>query len=577
MPKDKPGDEFNFSNYFSDLSSSIGELFDEGVGTELNIIEFFEQEVKMNIELTPQQKVILKAYYSLPLTEAEQSILEYWASQEKATWQPGQDYQVLILQIGRRAGKSTLVSLLVVYEFYRLCRMASPQAFYGIAESTAISVLAIATTARQAKRTIFSAIAGMIRRVPYFQSLIRQQKLFVGKEEISYDEKLLYIYAGNSESGSQVGGTVKCVVLDEAARFQSSDGQSNALELWKNIGVSTITFGRDARMIAMSSAWYIGDAIEQLFDKTKIQAYGVGFDLKSWEVNPIHAARDNPAVSIFYDTDPIQAALEFENIRPSAKDAFLKKEEVKRAIRGKSCVRAQRYINSADQLVALRLEGLQTGFNLTTAMHLDPAVTTDTYAVAFGHSEVDDQHRLVVVIDGILAWEPDAMAQVSISNVQELITQIHAARPLVKITADHYNPETIQRLRQAGMNAEGKFFSNQLQLQMYENLRQMLHEDRVVLPADSTWSPLLERELCQVQLLRQIKIDHPKNGSKDLADAIAGVCWELAGRPAGKQQRMSQVVSTQVMSTPGTNFSDRRLQVLQTIERGSGWSPLNYE
>jgi len=442
---------------------------------------------------------------------------------------PGSSHYVANGIITHNSGKSSLVAIITAYEFYKLCRLKHPQAYYGVASSTPISILVLATTAQQAKTTIFRTIIGVFRSSKYFRKLEKEKKLFIGKEEISYDEKQLYIQSGHSNSGAQVGGTLKCLIMDEVTRFKSEEGGNNALALWSNLGISCAPFKHQAKRIAISSAWYEGDAIQKLYESTKSDSNAIAFRLKSWEVNPIHASRDNPIVASEYNIDPIKAATEFEGIRPSSVDAFLDLKQINKAFHGRCKVFASVLKNSG--LVKLDITKIiKNEDRHNYVVHIDPAITKDSYAFALAHSEFDEEGRSIVHVDSLLAWEPDFQHDVSISNVGEVIKFINKSMPIFKVTADHYNSaETIQRLKEDGINAEIVFFSNRQQMLMYDLLRQLLHEERIVLPKDCMWAGKAIRELSQVQLLRGIKIDHPKGEgySKDLADTIAAVAYML--------------------------------------------------
>jgi intein/homing endonuclease len=490
---------------------------------------------------------------------------------------------------------SSLASVIAVYEFYRLSKMRSPQEHYGIARSTPISIIVLATTASQGKKTIFRNVVGLLKnsKSKYFKKLEDEGRLFVGKEEVSFEEKLLYIYSGNSQSGAQVGGTVKALIMDEVARFKDKDGKSNAIELWTNLGISTTTFGREARLVGISSAWFEWDAIEQLYEKTKTDTAALGIKSRSWDLNPIHAARDNPIVASYYNSDPVQAALEYEGVRPAAVDAFLNSDEVKHAFKGRSIIFVTKYEDELDpiivddisklyKLVKLKIDHIKSTGVESLVCHLDPAINNDAYAMALGHNDLDNEGRQIAVIDSFLVWEPTYNTQVSIANVQDIILEIHSEIPIRKLTADHYNSaETIQRLRQHGIVAETTFFSNRLQLSMYSLLRQLLHERRIILPYDSPWTPLALSELCKVQLIRGIKIDHEPSGSKDLSDAIAGVCWTLADRllidgasRAGGliKEHVKPISTSKISSVPlSANNNDPRSQVLAGLSGRNKW------
>jgi hypothetical protein len=298
---------FNLDGFLEDLADSLQDEF--GIETsDFNIVDFVENQIDKESwgvkELNPRQWVLLKSFYNIPLTEDEIAILEAWYALDRTSvnpdnYPPAQPYQALIVEAGRRGSKSFTASIIVAYEFCRLCLMQSPQLHYGIATSTPISIYCIATSATQTKRTIFAQAKALLEHVPAIRRLVERKKLIIGEEEIKYPDKLLYRYSGNSNSASQVGSSVICLVMDEVARFDDEgrdNDESNALKLWSNIGISGVTFGKDAKRIAISSAWCEGDAIQKLYGLSKESPGTLGFRLRSWDLNPVHAARDNPVV-----------------------------------------------------------------------------------------------------------------------------------------------------------------------------------------------------------------------------------------------------------------------------------------
>lgn len=153
-----------------------------------------------------------------------------------------------------------------------------------------------------------------------------------------------------------------------------------------------------------------------------------------------------------------------------------------------------------------------------------------------------------------------------------MILQIHKRMPIIKVSADHYNSaETLERLRQVGIQSQQMFFSNREQLLMYDNLRQLLHERRISLPKDSIWTPLLERELKQVQLISGKKIDHPSKGSKDIADAIAAVAYNITCSDV--RRNLSQPTTVKITTNSETNQTpmSSRQQVLSSLKNRRNW------
>ena len=430
-----------------------------------------------------------------------------------------------------------LGAIVLGYEWYKLCMLNNPQAFFGVSANTLISIYCLAPAASQVKKTIFGQARAFLNYIPKVKRLIDAKDIIVGEEEIKFPEKLLYIYAGNSKGASQVGSRVILLIMDEVARFENKDGDSNALELWSNIGVSGITFGKYARRVAISSAWCKGDAIERLWIASKSDINWIGFRFRTWDLNPA-MGRDNPLILSEYNLNPTSARVEFEGDRSANTFSFFNELEVQQAFTGTTKALIEKAPNLEDGLVRLRLHEVE-GTNCLTYMHLDPAFTGDAYGMAFGHGETIGGLK-TVVIDGLAAWEPDAGNVVSIMNVYDIIYRIHNKRPIYKVTTDHAQQhETIQRLRMAGISAASRFWSNRVQVEIYDFTRKLLHEGRLILPKNSPWTQLLKLEMMGIVYDKEKgKIDHSPDSSKDLLDCVCSIAWEIAGLPDLKSNQV---------------------------------------
>lgn len=567
--------EINLEDFYHGFAIDVNSIIEDGAHIP-NIIEFIDLEVDLGIQLTKQQLLILKALYGIELDEQETSILEYWKSINKTTWIGNNHfYQILILEAGRRSGKSSLASIICAYEFYCLCRLPCPQRYYGIATSSPITILVLATTAEQAKKSIFRSTIGIFNNSKYFKSLANQGKIFIGKEEISYDEKLIYLSSGNSRSSGQVGGNIKCLVMDEVARFSDTEGKSNAIELWDNLGISCAPFKDKAIRVAISSAWFEGDAIQELYEAAAEDPVALGIRCKSWDLNPIFAARNNSVINSYYIKDPVQAALEIEGIRPATADAYLNSSEIQKAFTGINAVAAETYI-SPSKLACLNIVKSAEVYN-PVVIFVDPAIVNDSYALAMGHNHFTEDGTHIYVVDAVLSWEPSQGVEVSVSDVSDTIVKLTKLFNVVKVGADHYMRSEAQRLRMSGIVSETTYFSNAKQVEMYKRIKELLHENRLVLPASFNWKQTLIRELSQLQLVNGSKIDHPKEGSKDIADAIAGLCHHLSTRYIVDKPEVKRTKNVITKSINNSNYmfpttTTHREQLLGKIHSKRRWN-----
>jgi len=92
----------------------------------------------------------------------------------------------------------------------------------------------------------------------------------------------------------------------------------------------------------------------------------------------------------------------------------------------------------------------------------------------------------------------------------------------------HNSIDSIQTLKSAGFNAE--LFSIDRNPEAYYTLKSALLDSRL----NFYFYPPLIEELQQLEELKGTKIDHPRRGSKDVADAVAGVCYHAAQGSPGR-------------------------------------------
>lgn len=177
-------------------------------------------------------------------------------------------------------------------------------------------------------------------------------------------------------------------------------------------------------------------------------------------------------------------------------------------------------------------------------MHIDLALSGagDALGMAMGHVsemivDASGERKPYIVIDFLLRMKGPSGGQILLSDVRNIVYHIRddLGFRLKQVTMDGFNStDTLQQLRKK------KFFTDYLSVDKktlpYEDLRDAIYERRIswppyftyVKPGDTDTEHVLNRELLQLQDDGR-KIDHPPRGSKDLADAVAGVVTTLMG------------------------------------------------
>lgn len=186
-----------------------------------------------------------------------------------------------------------------------------------------------------------------------------------------------------------------------------------------------------------------------------------------------------------------------------------------------------------------------TSPSIRRAVHLDFAYSGngDSAALAIGHVKelIENEYgdlQPYMVIDLLIRVRATPGEQVLLSDLRSYVYQLkRMGYKLNKVTLDGFQSvDTMQQFRKRKIPVD--YLSVDRSKEPYEALRDALNEDRIEFPSYMTWPSyqselkaddkidILRRELTSLQDVGN-KIDHPPGGSKDLADAVAGVVSSL--------------------------------------------------
>ena len=168
-------------------------------------------------------------------------------------------------------------------------------------------------------------------------------------------------------------------------------------------------------------------------------------------------------------------------------------------------------------------------------LHIDLALRRDGVGLCMGHvsgwkeeTRRDESGNLyrelapIIVIDLLLRVEAHKEEEVEIADVRSLVFELRSLGfNIAKVTFDQFqSAESIQQLKRRGIDAER--LSIDANPETYHSVREAMYEDRLYLYD----YPTLTTELTRLEENHSNgKIDHPKRGSKDVSDALAGVVY----------------------------------------------------
>ena len=454
----------------------------------------------------------------------------------------GHRFSELYLVLGRRSGKSQMAAWLGLYEVYRLIEMSNPQRAFGMTDGSLITVLNVAVAAEQAEKAVFSKVRAAIDRSPYFKTKVSAKSLLNASVKFMtpYDEEenrrlesqgfpardgTIQFVSGHSKSSSQVGLNIPVVIMDEMAQMVNKDGSSMSdAELYTQLKNSVWTFP-DFKIVCISNPLTRDGKFYELYEESFVDERCLMFQLPSYKANP------------------------------GIPDEILE-EERRAAMRRGSMSEYQMQIEArfiggaANPLVPAQLvdEAFERGYRMVRLeygdprqsyyMHLDPAVSSDNYAMAIVHVEADpirasdtgDLER-VVFVDHVQMWEPDRVqgVPIDIAMVEQYVFDICQRFHIVSITADQWNSvSSLQNFQRHGIQAKQTPFNPTYVQKIYTNLVELFVQGRIVFYSHGPYVP---ETMDQMKFLQQKfnrrtwRIEAAEGHYDDIPACIAGASY----------------------------------------------------
>ena len=483
----------------------------------------------------------------------------YWA-------EPLRMVNFINLQWGKGSGKGHVCRTISCRVAYLLLCLRSPQDYYGMPGQDSIHLLNVAMNAQQAQRAFFDPIEKLVRTSPWFRD-----KAAPTRGAIVYDKNIEAI-SGHSEAESQEGLNLLLGVADEIDGFRSKEEvrgnvtgrvpQNTVEGILDMMRTSSSTrFPRTFKNVRISYPRYLGSAIQRLTAQSRedIEKRGeksrhyVSGPLPTWVVNPNFKQFELVAVEgtdelvpeVYvsdYEEDANMAKAKYEckpskASNPFFRNEFLVRSSFKPAARQPIEVSYRRdgdgweveYDISPD---LVPIKGAQY------AMHGDLAVTGDRAGIAMAHTvrkeEFESQViledgtvstsrelRPIIKVDFVFSFEAskgvNPPREIQIRWARELAYELRRRGFRIKrFTFDGYESrDSMQQLEKMGV--ESKKVSTDRSNEPWRNLMDVMYDGRLI----AAHRELLVDELLGLTVLPNGKVDHPRLGSKDEADALA--------------------------------------------------------
>ena len=532
---------------FSDIIDMLdGEEFDE---KPVSLREFVTDEKYLGLpELSEYQYTLIEKSSQV---YKESTLIKLFGEKEGHRMFK-QTANEVVAQLGKGSGKDYCSTIAVSYIVYLLLCLKDPASYYGKPPGDSIDIINIAINAQQANNVFFKGFRTRIDKSPWFIGKYSEKA-----SEIKFNKNIT-VHSGHSEREAWEGYNVIVVILDEISGFsvENTTGHEQAktgsliYEMYRASVDSR--FPDYGKVILLSFPRYKNDYIQQRYNdvvadkevvvrshKFKLDndlpdgTAGNEFDIEweedniisykypgmyalrrpTWEVNPTRSIEDFKIA--FYKNAP-DALGRFACMPSEAIDAFFKsREKIEKSFSNLGV--------AVDQFGRIE-DWFAPDPDKEYFIHVDLAQKHDHCAVAMSHvqkwvnikvTDTYSQPAPIVEVDAVRFWTPTPDKSVDFTEVKDYILSLKTKGFKIRLcTFDRWNShDMMQQLKQYGINTELLSVAKK----HYDDMAMVVLEERLSGPH----IPLLIDELLQLRIMRD-RVDHPRKGSKDLADAVCG-------------------------------------------------------
>ena len=471
-------------------------------------------------------------------------------------------------------GKTTVASIVLPYLTHWVLCLRDPQGFFNLLPGSRIAFMQMSTSESQAKEVVFGDIKARIEYSKWFQDKYPFDRNF--KNQLRF-EKDIWILPGDSAETTFEGYNILGGILDEADSHKVTQHKDYA-----EAGYDTIHARVDSRFEDRGFLLVIGQmkrangfaAKKYAEMKRDPQAYAIRmtiweslgwdhyldangerdsfhYDTSRKEVVPsgaaVLAANKNiieiPRVYLkSFENNPEKALRDLAGIPPATGSPFISLVYKIEACRDRWLERYPGFETPVD-VAGQVAKWFQSMNSLPRVAHLDMAYSADGDALglAMAHVEemvtIDGEDKPYIIFDLLMRIHAPAGREIFIGDVRRILYDLRDNRKfkLKKVTMDGFqSTDTRQQLQKRRIESE--IISVDKQVLPYHDLREAIYEDRVDFPKYMVRYRPYESDLTEVAVKELselvdngVKIDHPEDGSKDVADAMAGVVFTLMG------------------------------------------------
>lgn len=545
---------------------------------------YFKKIIKCPVKFTTDPLEYSESFLEYKLRPLQKEVLIDLFSKDVS----GKDiYDVAVLILGMRAGKSALSGILGSFLLQKLLAMDSPSKELGQLPGYPLTGEYIATSEQQSKQTAYSSFESIVLNTLWWSKYIaylKEREATEGREtlfqrlqrSVSFPEKNLHVLSLHSNSASLAGLTAFFVGFDELSRFNVSDGSIQEKSEARSAQAVYFTASRAAKslspfskIIVTTSPMYEDDFGMQLLGMAKTLKAGkhvdamnrirakypekvensIAYNYTTYEVNP--KSDENPSG---YNEDsfkserisnPTAYYRDYEALPAAAISPFIEHPEMidKCVVKQKDPVAlfediiteetiSNQYMHETRRYVAKKITPLRGDKFKKYFICSDAGETKDSFVVAMGHGEEVDYVGLNSKGEKVEAKRYKAVIDLlevwKPVKEEKLTVSFQNVEEVILTLGEYFHVSKAIYDQWQSVESIQRIFSKGIYTDRLGATLEMYDVLKLLIYQgliDIPDNQLLNHELRTLECIKNKKVDHPPGMSKDLSDAVCRVAW----------------------------------------------------
>ncbi len=427
----------------------------------------------------------------------------------------------LALVLGQRAGKTTLTSTIMAYELVEVISWENPAKHFGLmtgksGKGSTIALTCLCPSMKQAQDGVFASMKALIEGNEWFQ--LNFPDLTIDASRMFEPNKNVIAQVMAAKASTLAGYTNKIVIFDEYDYFPDSDKLIDSEAVFTKLANSTETFGRDGKIVAISSLKTQNGRMMAVYNQFKRQEknrLARAYMYKTWEVNPLVTQE---YLLETCEGDRARFYRDFAN-EPQLSSGLMFPEGIKLD---------KTLLNVLDSDYSTLPAAIRS---IPRVMSIDPAYKNDSFGISVAYKHINQQTaEETVIVDGVKSFRKmgDANALILPSDIRAFIGNTMKNLNIYAFLYDiHMYPEILETVEYEYGVEPLKHIVIKEDYDRWRELQEGLSSTKLRVVYNDDLQAEAEQLYIKIMQGGNAKVEHPWSGAKDISDTVANCIWYL--------------------------------------------------